>query len=302
MSQNSEIGKLGLEIVLHVREHARRAAGRRRHVEAVGFQACDDAVIHEETGLAQHEAIAAAPNLELPEGVGIHAFEKSRCVGAHDFDFAKRGGVEQSDASPGRAAFACDGVVHGFARAWKVPGAFPWADILERGAVFGRPVMNGRAADGIEQIAARGACEGAEGHRRIGRAEGRQPDLGYRLLELGRGDRKRVHVRKLALVGRHAGRRVALDVLDRAHALLDRQGHILGANVVLEIDERFCATIHVNGRRVDMRSAKSGKTIADGVGMRPWRGEADRSRRRAPSRVAFHERARKIEARVAGAG
>ena len=119
--------------------------------------------------------------------------------------------------------------------------------------------MNGRTADGIEQVAARGAGESAESHRRIGRAEGRQAHLGDRLRERSGGDGERIHVRKLALVGRHAGGGVALDVLDRAHALLDRQAHILGANVVLEIDERLHATVRINGGAGDRRSAKRGK-------------------------------------------
>ena len=108
-----------------MREHARRAAGRRRHVEAVGLQARDHAVVHEKAGLAQHEAIAAAPDLELLEGVGVHAFEKRRRIGADDFDLAERGGVEQADAGARRAAFARDGVVHRFAGAREIPGAFP---------------------------------------------------------------------------------------------------------------------------------------------------------------------------------
>ena len=116
------------------------------------------------------------------------------------------------------------------------------------------------------------------------------------------GDRERVHVRKLTLVGRHARGGVALDVLDRAHALLDRQAHILGANVVLEIDERFRATVRVDGRGIDARSVKRGKVVADSVGPRPGRGEPGRGRRRSSGRVAFRERAGEIERRVAGAG
>ena len=54
-----------------MREHARRAASGRRHMEAVGRKARDHAVVHEEAGLAQHEAVAAAPDLELLEGVGV---------------------------------------------------------------------------------------------------------------------------------------------------------------------------------------------------------------------------------------
>ena len=120
-----EIGELGLEIILHMREHAGRAAGGRRHVEAIGLQARDHAVVHEETGLAQHEAVAAAANLELLEGVGVHAFEKRRRIGTDDFDLAERGGVEQPDAGAGRAAFARDRVVHRFVAHRKIPGPLP---------------------------------------------------------------------------------------------------------------------------------------------------------------------------------
>ena len=108
-----------------MREHARRTAGRRRDVEAVWLEARDHAVVHEKTGLAQHEAIAAAPDFELLEGVGVHALEKRRRIGAHDFDLAERGGVEQADACARRDTFARDGVVHRFAGSREIPGAFP---------------------------------------------------------------------------------------------------------------------------------------------------------------------------------
>ena len=51
-----------------------------------------------------------------------------------------------------------------------------------------------------------------------------------------------------------------------------------------------------------MRGAEDRKSAADSVGPRFWRGEPGRRRRRAPGRVAFGKRARKIEGRVAGAG
>ena len=50
-------------------EHARRAAGRRRDVEAVGREAADDAVVHDEAGLAQHQAVAAAAGLSFVHGL-----------------------------------------------------------------------------------------------------------------------------------------------------------------------------------------------------------------------------------------
>jgi hypothetical protein len=48
-----EVLPLGLAVVLHHREHARRAAGRRRHVEAVGREPRDDAVVIDEPVFAQ---------------------------------------------------------------------------------------------------------------------------------------------------------------------------------------------------------------------------------------------------------
>ena len=108
-----------------MREHARRSAGGRRHVKAVGFQARDHAIVHEETGFAQHEAIAAATNFELLESVGVHAFEKRRGIGSDDLDLAERGGVEEPDACAGGAAFARHRVMHRLARAREIPGALP---------------------------------------------------------------------------------------------------------------------------------------------------------------------------------
>ncbi len=79
----------------------------------------------------------------------------------------------------------------------------------------------------------------AVGDRRVGRAERGKTDLRNILAEHFGGDRQAVHVGELALVGRHAVRREALDMLDRVHALAHRKADILGADVVLEIDERL---------------------------------------------------------------
>jgi hypothetical protein len=67
-------------------------------------------------------------------------------------------------------------------------------------------------------------------------------DLGdRRLADLGH-DGERIEVRRLALVGAHAGRGVALEVLDRDIALAGGEVHIRGGDVVLEVDEMFGAT------------------------------------------------------------
>ena len=82
---------------------------------------------------------------------------------------------------------------------------------------------------------------GAHGHGRIGRAEGGR--AGRRDIDpaQARHDGERVDVAGLALVGAHAERGVALQMLDRLVALLMGDGEIVQAHVVLEIDEGLAA-------------------------------------------------------------
>jgi hypothetical protein len=98
-----------------------------------------------------------------------------------------------------------------------------------------------RLAQRVEQIAARGAREAAEARRRVGHAETREPHLRDRHADRLGDDRERVQIRGLALVGGHAGRGVALDVLDRAEALARRERQIARRDVVLPIDEGLSA-------------------------------------------------------------
>ena len=92
-------------------------------------------------------------------------------------------------------------------------------------------------ADRVEELVVVEAGKGAEGDRRVGRAEGRRADVLDAHAELAGDDGKRVNVRGLALVGAHAGRGVALHVLDRGEALAHGQAQVLGGDVVLEVDE-----------------------------------------------------------------
>ena len=94
-----------------------------------------------------------------------------------------------------------------------------------------------------------------EGDRRIGRAEGREPDLRDVLAQRLGGDGQAVHVGGLALVGRHAVGGEALDVLDRAHAFAHGQPDVLGGDVVLEIDEGLHRRVR-RRRRVPRRACR----------------------------------------------
>ena len=218
-------------------------------MEAVAGEAADDAVVADEAVLAEQQAVAAAADPELGPGVGVHPLHEGDGVGADDLDLAEGRGVEDAERGAGGAALAGDGGVHVLARLREVPGAAPERDRLEDGAVgLGPGVDRGLAGD-LEGRVLVVAGEGAEGRRRVGRAEGGEADLRRLLAERVGGDHQAVDVRHLALVGRHAVGGVALDVLDRAHALADREADVLGGDVVLEVDEGL------GGRRVRGRSA-----------------------------------------------
>ena len=83
----------------------------------------------------------------------------------------------------------------------------------------------------------------AEAHRHVGRAIGRGADLRDRAAGHLGEDRQPRHVGHLALIGRHAERGVALQVLDRAEAFLIGERDILRRDVVLEIHEGLRAAV-----------------------------------------------------------
>ncbi len=94
------------------------------------------------------------------------------------------------------------------------------------------------------------AGQRADGDRREGRAircrAGLRDGLGG---ELGH-QRQPAEVRGLALVGGHAERGVALEVLDRAETLVPGERHVLVRDIVLKIDERLAArAAHAPKRR-----------------------------------------------------
>ena len=89
-----------------MREHARRAACGRRDMEAIAGDAPDDAVVHDEAGLVQHQAVAAAPDGELGPRVGVEPLQELGRVRADDLDLAERRGVENAGVLAHRQAFA----------------------------------------------------------------------------------------------------------------------------------------------------------------------------------------------------
>ena len=115
-----------------------------------------------------------------------------------------------------------------------------------------------------------------------------RPTCGAGLAEGVGRDRQAVDVRRLALVGRHAVRGVALDVLDRAQALADREADVLGGDVVLEVDEGLGGGAVAVGRQ--LAAGRAGRRAARPAPRRP--AGAPRDRRRSPRRPRRRRRRR----------
>jgi len=97
--------------------------------------------------------------------------------------------------------------------------------------------MQRRVAARVEELAAVAAGDGAEGDRRVVRAEYRGAGVGDGLPQAAGRDRHAVDVAELALVGAEAQTRVALDVLDGLEALAGGELDAGGGDVVLLVHE-----------------------------------------------------------------
>src|SRR3546814_18395705 len=85
-----------------------------------------------------------------------------------------------------------------------------------------------------------GAADLGDGEPALARHQGQADDVG-----------------DLALVGRHAERRVALQVLDRAKAFAVGKADVGGGDVVLQVDRKSV----VSGKRVSVRVDLGGRRI-----------------------------------------
>ena len=203
-------------------------------METIWREAGDHAVVADETILAQKYGVFAAAGGERLKISCVHQTQERGGVWSNDLDLSECGGIEQAKIVAYRATFAGDGGMHGFAGLGKIPGAFPGARVFEHRVA----IVDRGAADGIEQVPARGAGEGAEGHGRVRRAERGQADLRDRPSRQRGNGGQRVQIGGFALVCRHAGGRVTFDMFDRTEPLARRDGEVLGGHIVLEIHER----------------------------------------------------------------
>ena len=149
-------------------------------------------------------------------------------IGAIDVDLAQGAAVEQRDVIARGAYLGLDVSIHGGAQ----PAAI-FAHQRPGGAVQGFQHQPFRRR---EQGLALWSGQGGQGHRVKGRTERGRPDLGDGHLTDRRHGGEARHVRDLALIIGHAERRVALQMLDRAHILAPGKFDILHRHIVLEVD------------------------------------------------------------------
>ena len=270
-----QIGPLGLPIVFHHREHPSGAARGGGDVKLVGGEARHHAVVVDEAVITQQYAVLAPTDGEFAPVVHVHAVHELGGVRPDDGDLAERRGIEDTDAFAYRQTLARDRGMHVLATTREIAGALPHADVLENGALARGPRMHGRASDRVEEFAPGLPGEAREGDRGVRHAERRQAHCRHRLAEFVRRMVQGVEVRRLALIGRHAGRGVAFDVLDRAKAFAHRQIEIFEHDIVLKVDEGFrarcggCGARHDDARRERMLVAdREARGFARSVGER----------------------------------
>mmetsp|Transcript_3644 Transcript_3644/g.6709 ORF Transcript_3644/g.6709 Transcript_3644/m.6709 type:complete len:267 (+) Transcript_3644:2167-2967(+) len=199
------------------------------------------AVIHQEAVLRAHQPVAAFARLQVAHHVGVQHVHQLARVRPLDDDLAKGRGIEQ----PERAARGIDLADHRVAMALaclrEAVRTPPATDGLHVGPLRYVPVVHRRAAQRLEDLAARLAGDGPHGNRRVGRPEGGGADPGDGLVQRISQDRQTVDVAQLSLIRRHAERRVALGMFDALVALARGQLHVRNLHVVLEIQPHLRA-------------------------------------------------------------
>ena len=204
--------------------HDLAGVGRGRgHQEILLAEPPGRAVVEHQPVLAQHQPIACLADRQRREDVGVDAVEEIRGVRPLDGDLAERRDIGDAGRLARRLRLAHIGLLDRLARQAVDHRAVPEAGRIHRRAVGDMPVVHRRQPLGPDLAVTLGR-QRADRHRREGRAETRRADLGNLLAERVRHDGEAGHVRGLALVGRHAERRVALQMLDGDRNLRDGRG------------------------------------------------------------------------------
>ena len=200
-------------------------------IVAIVGQARGRAVVHHEAVLAQHHAVARLADRQGGERVDVEAVEEVADVGALHVDLAEGRDVAEPDRRRARRAPRGRPLASQFVSPWRgklaarshgpasmntapCSAASAWVGVSRVGRKSRAAMMAGEGAR------ARPACRRPEHGRR------RSPaiDLPGSSAMIARP----LTLDSLALVGRHAERGVALEMLDRAEALALRQREVVG--------------------------------------------------------------------------
>ena len=135
------------------------------------------AVVTHDAVVAQHYAVAAAPDRQRVPSIDVDAIEKFGNVAPLQFDLAKRRDVDDADVFANIARFAIRRVVVGFTCARIRMRALPQARVDKARALLFVPSMHRCSACRLDMNAMgmRGKC--AERHGRIRRSKRRRADL-----------------------------------------------------------------------------------------------------------------------------
>ena len=240
-----------MQQVLHPRQNGAGIGGGGGGEEFRLAQARGGAVIEDETIIAQHHAVAQPADFEGGERVAIQTVEEFGGVRPLHGDLAEGGDIDDADIRPHMSGLAQIGGANILARLRIIPGTGPGTGIDESGAMRLVPILHRGAAGGTEMRAEFAADDGAEGNRRVGRAERGGANITQcRAAQFGKAGED-VDVGGLALIGRHAAGGVTLGMLDGDIALAMRQIDIAAFDVMLQIDKgghRRVTRLGQNGR------------------------------------------------------
>ena len=232
-----QLGPLGLEPELQPGHDVGRTAGGGVHQVVVLAEPGRHPVVHEHAVFIQHETVPAASHGDFQEGVGVDPIQKDVGIGPLDVDLPQRRGVQHTDAAAHRQTLPVDGLVQRLARSREVPRPLPLAHGLEESPLLDVPLVDGRLADGIEQVPLLPSREGGEGDGSVhGPKRGGADGAGVGLVMAGQ-DGDAVDVPQPALVGTHAQVGVPLDVLDGIVTLPCRGQNVGGGDVHEGVDE-----------------------------------------------------------------
>ncbi len=231
-----EVGPLALPPLVEPGVDARGAGARRGDHEVPLAEPRDRAVVDDHAVFIEHQAVAAAADLECADVVDIEGVEEARRIRPFDLDLAERRRVEQARAAAHRPHLARDRLVFRLARARIPRRPHPSGGFLEHRAEALVLRVGRQPSPRRVELADLPPGERAERDRRVRRAEcGRAHGVGRAARQRGDGQ-QRVQVAGLALVHRHARGRVALQVLDGIEALAQRKIDVGDGHIVLQVD------------------------------------------------------------------